>query len=74
MTPPPPGTALSPEATAAEPELVNATWGGDVQSRKEQVALALFIIVPLVAGREVPKAGVLGRLTGAITYLVLGAG
>ena len=32
------------------------------------------IIVPLVAGREVPKAGVLGRLTGAITYLVLGAG
>ena len=32
------------------------------------------IVVPLVAGREVPKAGVLGRLTGAITYLVLGAG
>jgi D-alanyl-D-alanine carboxypeptidase (penicillin-binding protein 5/6) len=29
--------------------------------------------VPLVAGQEVPKAGVLGRLTGALTYLVLGA-
>ncbi len=29
--------------------------------------------VPLVAGQEVPKAGVLGRLTGALTHLVLGA-
>ena len=29
--------------------------------------------VPLVAAQEVPKAGVLGRLTGALTHLVLGA-
>jgi stearoyl-CoA desaturase (delta-9 desaturase) len=27
----------------------SATWGGDIQSRKEQVALALFIIVPFLA-------------------------
>jgi len=27
----------------------SATWGGDIQSRKEQVALALFIIVPMQA-------------------------
>ena len=30
--------------------------------------------VPLVAAREVPKAGMLGRLTSAVTYLVFGAG
>jgi stearoyl-CoA desaturase (Delta-9 desaturase) len=46
MTPPPTGTVTP---TTAEPELVTATWGGDVQSRKEQVALAVFIIVPFLA-------------------------
>ena len=30
--------------------------------------------VPLVAGAEVAKAGVIGRLTGTLTYLVWGAG
>lgn len=29
--------------------------------------------VPLMAGREVPKAGMLGRLTSAVSYLVFGA-
>ncbi|HET7691278.1 MAG TPA: acyl-CoA desaturase [Nocardioidaceae bacterium] len=33
----------------AEPELERATLGKDVQSRKEQVALALFIAVPFLA-------------------------
>ncbi len=46
MTPPPTGTATP---ATAEPELVTATWGGDVQSRKEQVALAVFIVVPFLA-------------------------
>jgi serine-type D-Ala-D-Ala carboxypeptidase (penicillin-binding protein 5/6) len=31
------------------------------------------VTVPLVAGQEVPKAGMLGRITGAISYLVFGA-
>ncbi len=29
--------------------LSTATWGGDVQSRKEQVALGIFIVVPFLA-------------------------
>jgi D-alanyl-D-alanine carboxypeptidase (penicillin-binding protein 5/6) len=32
------------------------------------------VVVPLVAGQEVPKAGVVGRIAGAINYLVFGAG
>jgi D-alanyl-D-alanine carboxypeptidase (penicillin-binding protein 5/6) len=32
------------------------------------------VTIPLVAGQEVPKAGMLGRITGAIGYLVFGAG
>jgi serine-type D-Ala-D-Ala carboxypeptidase (penicillin-binding protein 5/6) len=32
------------------------------------------VTVPLVAGQDVPKAGMLGRITGAIGYLVFGAG
>ncbi|MGH8966682.1 MAG: fatty acid desaturase, partial [Actinomycetes bacterium] len=43
----PPSTRTS--ATDAEPGLVSATWGGDIQSRKEQVALAIFIAVPFLA-------------------------
>lgn len=31
------------------------------------------VVVPLMAGQEVPKAGMLGRITGAVTYLVFGA-
>jgi len=32
------------------------------------------VTVPLVAGQEVSKAGVVGRIAGAINYLVFGAG
>jgi stearoyl-CoA desaturase (delta-9 desaturase) len=32
-----------------EPQIDHATMGGEVQSRKEQIALALFIAVPLLA-------------------------
>ncbi len=49
MTPPPTPTTASASAQPAEPDLVSATWGGDVQSRKEQVALAIFILVPFLA-------------------------
>ncbi len=47
MTPPTSGTVAP--APVNEPELVTATWGGDLQSRKEQVALAIFIVVPFLA-------------------------
>ncbi len=69
MTPPPTGTVTPP----TEPELVTATWGGDVQSRKEQVALALFIIVPFLAvAAAVPMAwgGWLGWTDVAIMVLM----
>ncbi|MGH3371131.1 MAG: acyl-CoA desaturase, partial [Nocardioidaceae bacterium] len=53
---PPPATVTRPspdpvtaDAESSAPGLVSATWGGDVQSRKEQVALALFIGVPFLA-------------------------
>ena len=36
-------------AQTEEAELFHATWGGDTQSRREQIALALFIIVPFLA-------------------------
>jgi len=84
MTPPTSGTAetaiLSDGATASEPELVTATWGGDVQSRKEQVALAIFIVVPFLAvAAAVPVAwgGWLGWTDLAIMvvmYAVTGHG
>ena len=48
MTPPSTATA-TPATSAADSELVTATWGGDVQSRKEQIALAAFIVVPFLA-------------------------
>ena len=72
MTPPTPGTATY-EAPHAEPELVSATWGGDTQSRKEQVALALFILVPFLAvAAAVPVAwgGWLGWTDIAIMVLM----
>ena len=40
-------TAVRP--TDPEAPLETATWGGDVQSRKEQVALGIFIVVPFLA-------------------------
>jgi stearoyl-CoA desaturase (delta-9 desaturase) len=49
MTPPPAGTLTPAPNEAADPELVSATWGGDIQSRREQVALAAFIVVPFLA-------------------------
>ncbi|HEX6246737.1 MAG TPA: acyl-CoA desaturase [Nocardioidaceae bacterium] len=50
MTPPPTGSVASAVTNApTEPEPATATWGGDVQSRKEQVALAVFIVVPFLA-------------------------
>ncbi|HEU4513299.1 MAG TPA: acyl-CoA desaturase [Nocardioidaceae bacterium] len=70
MTPPPTGTVTSP---TTDSELVTATWGGDVQSRKEQVALALFIIVPFLAvAAAVPMAwgGWLGWTDVAIMVLM----
>jgi len=33
----------------ADPTQLSATWGGDIQSRREQIALALFIVVPFLA-------------------------
>ena len=55
MTPSPTATEERPkiaeqtDVELADVELVSATWGGDTQSRKEQVALAFFIAVPFVA-------------------------
>ncbi len=37
------------EARRADLGQASATWGGDTQSRREQVALVLFILVPFVA-------------------------
>ena len=37
------------ETDSGSDTLVQATWGGDTQSRREQLALALFIIVPFLA-------------------------
>ncbi len=46
-------TSLTPQpedsTEPAVPDLPLATRGGERQSRKEQVALALFIMVPFVA-------------------------
>ena len=36
-------------ADDAEHGLHTATWGGDIQSRREQIALAIFIAVPFLA-------------------------
>src|SRR5690348_12036800 len=44
----PPTTATAPEVTAS-PIDDRATLGSDVQSRKEQVALGVFILVPFLA-------------------------
>jgi stearoyl-CoA desaturase (delta-9 desaturase) len=48
MTPP---TATATRLPVPDPDTVpqTATWGGDVQSRKEQIALGIFIVVPFLA-------------------------
>jgi len=48
MTPPSTATATAPPVAPAT-ESDRATLGGDLQSRKEQVALAVFIAVPFLA-------------------------
>ncbi len=53
MTPPPTATATAPAETGpaatAEDVAQLGTLGSDHQSRKEQVALALFIVIPFLA-------------------------
>jgi stearoyl-CoA desaturase (Delta-9 desaturase) len=78
MTPPPPPTAT--ETLPADVGQMSATWGGDTQSRKEQAALALFIVVPFLAvAAAVPVAwgGWLGWsdvLILAVMYAISGHG
>jgi stearoyl-CoA desaturase (delta-9 desaturase) len=73
MTPPTSGTVAPAPSQAHEPELVTATWGGDIQSRKEQIALAVFIVVPFLAvAAAVPVAwgGWLGWTDIAIMFVM----
>jgi stearoyl-CoA desaturase (delta-9 desaturase) len=42
-------SAPPPPATVTDLNQVSATLGGDVQSRKEQLALGIFIVVPFLA-------------------------
>jgi stearoyl-CoA desaturase (delta-9 desaturase) len=49
MTPTSTVTESRSDAAPAEIGRTSATWGGDTQSRKEQIALAIFIIVPFLA-------------------------
>jgi stearoyl-CoA desaturase (delta-9 desaturase) len=46
---PPTATATRPADSGPDIEPQTATWGGDVQSRKEQIALGIFIVVPFLA-------------------------
>lgn len=71
---PPTVTDARPEAAPtdlhAQP---SATWGGDTQSRKEQIALGIFIVVPFLAvAAAVPAAwgGWLGWTDIAIMVLM----
>ncbi|HET8561691.1 MAG TPA: acyl-CoA desaturase [Marmoricola sp.] len=45
----PPTTAAAPDVLAPADESDRATLGSDIQSRKEQAALAIFILVPFLA-------------------------
>jgi stearoyl-CoA desaturase (delta-9 desaturase) len=49
MTPPPTVTETRPEAAPSDLGRLTATLGGDVQSRKEQIVLGVFIAVPFLA-------------------------
>jgi stearoyl-CoA desaturase (Delta-9 desaturase) len=73
----------SPTATQTRPTDLGrstATWGGDTQSRKEQVALALFIVVPfLPVATAIPVAwgGWLGwsdAVIALVMYAISGHG
>ncbi|MGN6576112.1 MAG: acyl-CoA desaturase, partial [Nocardioides sp.] len=46
---PPTATATRPADIGPDIEPQTATWGGDIQSRKEQIALGIFIVVPFLA-------------------------
>ncbi|HEX6514718.1 MAG TPA: acyl-CoA desaturase [Nocardioidaceae bacterium] len=78
MTPP----TATQAATEAPAELgqVSATWGSDVQSRKEQVALGLFIAVPFLAlAAAIPLAwggwlGWLDVVIAVVMYAISGHG
>jgi len=70
---PPTVTEAAPEQDATVLAQPSATWGGDTQSRKEQVALGIFIVVPFLAvAAAVPVAwgGWLGWTDIAIMVLM----
>jgi stearoyl-CoA desaturase (delta-9 desaturase) len=71
---PPTVTEARPEQNAGEAfAQPSATWGGDTQSRKEQIALGIFIVVPFLAvAAAVPAAwgGWLGWTDIAIMVLM----
>ena len=46
---PPTLTEAAPDQDATVLAQPTATWGGDTQSRKEQIALGIFIVVPFLA-------------------------
>jgi stearoyl-CoA desaturase (Delta-9 desaturase) len=72
--------ATATETRPADIGQNSATWGGDVQSRREQVALAVFIVVPFLAvAAAVPVAwgGWLGwsdLVIMAVMYAISGHG
>ncbi|HVH94254.1 MAG TPA: acyl-CoA desaturase, partial [Nocardioidaceae bacterium] len=45
----PPGAAAAPVKTSVDELPTSATLGGDIQSRREQIALGLFIAIPFLA-------------------------
>ena len=68
-----PATATDVRASTPDLEDVSATLGGDTQSRKEQVALGVFIAVPflaLVAAVPMAWGGWLGWSDVAIFLLM----
>lgn len=73
MTPPTVTEARPDQDDAAALAQPTATWGGDTQSRKEQIALGIFIVVPFLAvAAAVPVAwgGWLGWTDIAIMVLM----
>ncbi|CAA9357419.1 MAG: Fatty acid desaturase; Delta-9 fatty acid desaturase [uncultured Nocardioidaceae bacterium] len=68
------------EGPDGSPEVSRASWGGDIQSRKEQIALGVFIVVPFLAvATAIPVAwgGWLGWsdvVIFAVMYAVTGHG
>ncbi len=70
---PPTATAVRPTDVDQATEPGTATWGGDVQSRKEQIALGIFIVVPflaVVAAIPIAWGGWLGWSDVAIMVLM----